>query len=438
MTSFDLIVIGAGPGGYEAAALGAAQGQRVLLVERDHLGGTCLNRGCIPTKTLCRTAQVALDVAEASRFGIDLPGAPTVNMAAVTARKDAVVEQLREAVASVVSGCTLLRGTACFTAPHEVEVEGERYTAPKIIVATGSQSAFLPVEGADLAVTSTEMLNLTELPPSLAVIGGGVIGMEFASIFSALGSRVSVIEYCREILPAFDRDVAKTLRTSMKKRGVEFHTGTPVTALHRTPEGTVRVEFEEKGKAASVEAHTVLMAVGRRPVVPEGLAEAGAVIGKRGIEVDADFQTAIPGVYAIGDCNGICLLAHAASAQASRVMGHDIELATVPSAVFTIPECAMVGLTADAAEAASIPHRTARGSFRSNGKALAMGETDGIIKSVIAPDDTLLGLQIVGPHAADLIGAPTLLLTASLPLGSLRRTIHPHPTLAEALLPALR
>lgn len=436
MEQYDLIVVGGGPGGYEAAAIGVSKGLKTLLIERDELGGTCLNRGCIPTKCLCRSAQVAADVASAAGFGIMLPqvDAAAVDMTRVVERKNMIVAQLREAVGAVCEGAEIVHAEARFTAPHEVEADGRRFSAKKIIVATGSRSALLPVEGAELAVTSTRMLELAVVPRSIAIIGGGVIGLEFASIFSAFGSAVTVVEYCKEILPVMDRDMAKQLRTALKRRGVEFHTEAEVCAI-RPSEGVMKtVEFMRKGKPASVEAEYVLMAVGRAPVIPDGLVACGAEAGRRGLVVDARMQTTIPGVYAIGDCNGLCLLAHAASAQARLVMDEEVDLSVIPSAVFTVPECAMVGMTEEQCAREGLPCISAKTTFRSNGKALAMGENEGMVKLLSDPDTgLLLGCQIVGPHAADLITEAALALSQRLPASALARTIHAHPTLPEAL-----
>lgn len=448
---YDVIVIGAGPGGYEAAAIEASKGQKVLLIEKDLLGGTCLNRGCIPTKTLCRSAETALEVASAGDYGVDIaPGtAVAYNLAKIMERKRAVVEQLRQGVAAAVAKADTVKGHARFTAPHAVEVDGQEYTADKIIVATGSEPAMLPIPGRELTIDSTAMLEITALPASLAVIGGGVIGMEFASIFAAWGVKVSVVEYCKEILPPFDKDIAKRLRTALQKRGVDFYVGAEVKAVTGEPQGDKAVHFLLKGREQQVAAEVVLMAVGRRPVVPEGLAEkAGAEVGRRGVAVGDDFQTAAPGVYAIGDCNGRCMLAHAASAQAAVVAGEAVRLDVVPSAVFTVPECAMVGRTEEQCKAEGIAVRTAKIPFRGNGKALAMGEAEGLVKVIVAaaeqPEGSpakpgeLLGAALCGPHASDLVAEPALAMAAGLTAADICATIHSHPSLSEAVLAAFR
>ena len=431
MKEFDLIVIGCGPGGYPAAAAAASDGLNVAIVERGELGGTCLNRGCIPTKCLCRTADVMLTAREAAHFGI-LTDEPKVDYPAAVARKDAVLNDLRQGVESLLQNVTVIKGEARFCDHNVIEVNLEHYTANKFIIATGSRPAVLPIEGAELALTSDEILAMTELPESLVVIGGGVIGLEFASIFNALGVKVSVVEYCPEILPNFDAEVAKRLRTSLKRRGIDFNLGAAVKAIR--PGGIV--VFDQKGKEKEVQGAQVLMAVGRRPVIPEGL---DCELNRGAIKVNPDtFETSIPSIYAIGDVNGICQLAHVATAQGLRVVGRDVEVAPVPAAVFTFPEAATVGITEDAALTQGYDIRVGKATFRSNGKALAMGETDGLVKVVVDnATGLILGAAIVGPHAADLIHELSLAMTAGIAAAKVAAAVHAHPTLAEVLPAAL-
>lgn len=435
MNAFDLIVIGAGPGGYEAAAIGANGGLKTLLIERDQLGGTCLNRGCIPTKCLCRSAEVIELARGAAEYGIAVDDSPRADIPAIIGRKNRVVEELGQGVAMTVAKAQTVTGEAEFTGPNTLKVNGEEYTAPKIIIATGSTPARLPIPGAELAMDSTALLEIESLPPRLAVIGGGVIGLEFASVFEAFGSEVTVVEYCKEVLPPFDKDIAKRLRMALQKRGVKFHTSAEVTAIEKT-DGGFSLKFTQKGKEEAVEADVVLMAVGRRPALPAGLDAAGIATGKRGIEVNDRFETSVPGVFAIGDCNGRCLLAHAASAQARVVMGEEMNLDVIPSAVFTMPEAAMAGATEEQLKAEGVEYKTAKALFRANGKAVAMGETDGLLKLIAAPDGRLLGCHICGPHAADLAAEAALAIANRLDANALASTIHAHPTLSEALATA--
>lgn len=436
MQTFDMIIIGAGPGGYETAGAAAARGVKVLLVERGQLGGTCLNRGCIPTKTLCRTASLMDDIARAGEFAVALPeGQVHADWTAAIARKDGVVNQLRDMVAMSLRDVTVIEGTASFVSADTIEVGGERYTARRIVVATGSAPARLPIPGAELAVTSDDLLSMDSLPESVVIIGGGVIGMEFACILHSFGCAVTVVEYCKEILPPFDKDIAKRLRTSLTRRGINIVVGAAVTAV--TAHG---VTYETKGKTVEVTAGMTVMAVGRRPVIPEGLAEAGVTVGRRGIEVNpGTYETNVPGIYAIGDVNGLCMLAHAATAQGMALLGEEVSMSVVPAAVFTNPECAMVGMTEEQCKADGRDIVTAKIPFRGNGKALAMGESDGLVK-MVADRGTrrILGCHIIGPHAADLIQEVATVMANDLPVTAVTRAIHAHPTLGEALLAAAR
>ncbi len=434
----DLIVIGSGPGGYPAAAAAAARGEKVTVIERGMPGGTCLNRGCIPTKCLARTAEVALTVAESQVFGIDTAGPAVIDYARAVERKDNVINGLREGVKAVLSGVEVIEGEARIVSanPLTVAVGDQTLTAAKVIIATGSEPARLPVPGAELAMTSDEILNLRELPASLAVIGGGVIGLEFASIFSALGVDVTVVEYCKEILPPFDAEIAKRLRMALKKRGVNIIVGAQVTAIR---EG-LEVDYTAKGKTSFVAAEAVLMAVGRRPVIPAGLDTiAGVEVTRRGITVDPQtMQTGCPGLYAVGDVNGICQLAHAATAQGLRAVGENVDLEPVPAVVFTVPEAAMTGMTEQQAIDAGYEVRIGKATFRSNGKALAEGDAEGMVKTVIdAKTGRLLGAHILGLHAADLIHELSLAIAAGVTADQVHRAVHAHPTLAETVAHAM-
>ena len=457
-----IIIIGAGPGGYETALVAAKRGVEVVLIEAGHVGGTCLNEGCIPTKAFCKNAEVLDSLREAETFGVT-GLSYGFDFGAVTSRKNAVVEQLRGGVEGLLGhkNITLVRGKASFKDPHTVVVEGAEYTADYIIIATGSVSASLPIPGADLPgiLTSREILDIQEVPKRLCVIGGGVIGLEFASIFRSFGSEVTVLEYFKEILPRFDSDLSKRLKQSLGKRGIEICTQAQVTGIEAQDEA-YRVSFTRKGKEETVEADKVLMAVGRKANVASlNLADVGIEFTPRGIVVDdKTMQTNIPHIYAVGDINGKMMLAHAATFQGLVALDHimgienEIDLSVMPAAVFTSPEAACVGMTEEDCKDAGIPVKCLKSFFRANGKAVTMGETDGFCKLIVAaepkedgqcddalqagvkiPPGRVLGCHLYGPHASDIVQEACALVTRKATLDEFKDIIHTHPTLTEVL-----
>lgn len=428
---YDYIIIGAGPGGYELAAGLSGEGKSVALVEKDRLGGTCLNRGCIPTKCLCASADALSAVKEASRFGV-ICNVPQIDFTAVRRRMDEVVTTLGEGVKALLAKTDIYEAEGSLLGNGRVAADGKILEADRIVIATGSRPAVLPVPGAEHALTSDELLALEALPQSAVIIGGGVIGIEFASIMAAMGVEVTVVEYCKEILPGFDADIAKRLRTMLSRKGMTFITGAEVSAIR---ENGKEVCYNGRKGEASVWADISVMAVGRRPVLPDGLDTAGVELTQRGfIKVDTLMRTSAEGIYAIGDVNGLCMLAHAASAQGRIVAGETVDLDVIPSAVFCKPEAAMVGLGEDACKARGLECRCVKSNFAANGKALAMGEAEGLAKIIYRPDDgRLTGMQIIGPHAADLIAECAALLHSRATLSDLRSLIHAHPTLSEVL-----
>lgn len=447
MQSTDLIIIGGGPGGYETALLAAQRGLAVTLIERGNLGGTCLNEGCIPTKTLCRSAALACDMKKAAELGVAV-GDWSVDFPTIMARKNAVVEQLRTGVEALMRHpkISLVTGDARFVDALTVEVAGERYAARDVIIATGSTAATLPIEGADLpgVVTSKELLDLHELPQRLTVIGAGVIGLEFASIFHALGSNVTVLECAREVLPHFDTDMAKRLRQSLGKRGIVIETQAAVKSVAKI-NSSLAVNYEKKGKTLAVEADVVLMAVGRKANVSSlNLDDVGIDYTQRGITVDDNMLTNVPHVYAIGDINGKMMLAHAATFQGvcalNHIMGEScrVRLDVMPAAVFTMPEAATVGLTEDDCKERGIEYVAKKSFFRANGKALSIGEPEGYCKLLVAADHRLLGCHILGAHASDVVQEVCALITRGASCDDLALTIHAHPTLSEVVLSAAR
>lgn len=442
-----IIIIGAGPGGYETAATAARNGFDVTLIEANEVGGTCLNEGCIPTKALCRTASLLTDLAEAAGYGVDNVSY-SLNFPAVMARKEAIVAQLKNGVETLLSipNLRLVKGAAHFVDAHTVEAAGETFTADYIIIATGSVSAMLPIPGHDLpgVITSREMLSLDSIPKRLCIIGAGVIGLEFASIFRTFGSEVTVVEFAKEVLPHFDSDLAKRLRQSLGKRGITIETQSGVTAIEAVEDG-LKVIYERKGKTAEVVADKVLMAVGRRANTASlNLADVGVETDRRGIVVNDRMQTSVPHIYAIGDVNGLMMLAHAASFQGERalhaIMGRDDELRldVMPAAVFTMPEVATVGMTEDDCKAQGVAYSAKKAFFRANGKALCLGESEGYCKLIVAEDGKLLGCHIYGPHASDLVQEACALITKNGTVEDLRNIIHTHPTLSEVVMTAAR
>lgn len=449
-----IIIIGAGPGGYETALLAAKRGVEVVLIEAGHVGGTCLNEGCIPTKSFCKNAEVIDGLREAETFGVT-GLSYGFDFKAVAARKNAVVEQLRGGVEGLLGHklITLVRGKASFKDQHTVIADGQEYTADYIIIATGSVSASLPIPGADLPgiLTSREILDMEEIPQRLCVIGGGVIGLEFASVFRSFGSEVTVLEYCKDILPRFDTDLAKRLKQSLGKRGIEIVTQAQVTGIEilrsaqddnqDVQDDVYRVTYVRKGKEEAAEADKVLMAVGRRANVGSlNLADAGIEFTPRGIVVNDVMQTNVPHIYAVGDINGKMMLAHAATFQGIVALDHimgienEIDLSVMPAAVFTSPEAASVGKTEDECKDAGIPVKCLKSFFRANGKAVTMAETDGFCKLIVNSEtDELLGCHLFGPHSSDIVQEICALISRKTTLAQFKDIIHTHPTLTEVL-----
>lgn len=444
MNTSDLIVIGAGPGGYETALQAARSGLAVTLIEARHLGGTCLNEGCIPTKCLAHSAELYQQMRQGAAFGVTCQEA-SLNMEQVIVHKNEVVAQLTAGIASLMktAGVACVEGTARFIDAHTVAVGDVTYSASHIIIASGSTTKRLPVEGADLecVITSDEILSLTTVPPRLCVIGGGVVGLEFAAIFNAFGSEVTVIEYCKEILPNMDKDMAKRLRTSLKKQGISFYTESGVQRIEAAEGNSARVTFEQKGKCAEIETDLVLMAVGRAANVGSlNLEAAGVLYSPKGIQVDSDMRTNVDGVYAIGDVNGLCPLAHAATFQGRRALHHilgkadDIKLDLVPSAVFTCPQLATVGKREE--DFGEMKPKVYKAFYRANGRALTMGAQDGYMKILADENDRLLGVHILGEQASELIHEAAALINVGASVSQLKDIIHAHPTLSELYLTA--
>lgn len=443
----ELLIIGGGPGGYVAAIRAAQLGMDVALIETDRLGGTCLNRGCIPTKALYANAELMDKLAHASDFGVDVDGY-RMDMGRVMDRKENVVDQLVKGIDKLVeeNAVTLLRGFGRFTSAHDVEVTMAdntkvQVTAKHIIIATGSVPSSPPVPGSDLpgVIDSDALLEMRELPKRLVVAGSGVIGMEFASIYNSFGSEVTVIS--STLLKRIDKDIVKRLPPILKKRGLKIHDGARAKEIRKTETGLLMVATNKKGETIEVEADVVLMAVGRRAFY-DGLNLEAAGVGhtQTGITVDDHFRTNVTHIYAIGDVLGGVMLAHVASHHGiacvesiatGKAPKHG---STVPDCIFIDPQIAVAGLTEEQAVEKGYAVKIGKFSFVANGKALAMGEPDGFVK-VIADAESLriLGVHIMGPHASDLIHEASLAIDHQMDVHAIGHAIHAHPTLAEAL-----
>ena len=423
----DIIIIGSGPGGYRAAGYALQQGKQVVIIEKAEAGGTCLNSGCIPTKCLAHDAE-----ANASDFP------------AAAERKRNVMNQLRQGIEQLLSapGITLVRGEATFKDARTVTVDGTDYEADDIIIATGSSSKMPPVEGIDnpRVITSTEALNFQTLPAEIVIIGAGVIGMEFASILSRFGAKVSVIEYLKECLPVIDKDIAKRVRKQIEKlQGVTFYMDSAVKAIN---DNEVVFVSNKNGKETRLECPgcPVLIATGRKPNI-EGLnlEAAGVEYSPKGITVNDNMLTSVPHIYAIGDVTGRQMLAHAATFMGFRAVNaivgkaDKIRFDIMPSAIFTYPEAAAVGLTEDQCKQQGIECRALKGYYRANGKALAIDEPEGMVKLIAGADGRILGCTSYGAHSADIVQEVTAYMNCNATVADIADSVHIHPTLSEIL-----
>lgn len=449
MTAYDLIIIGAGPGGYETALLAAERGKKVLLVNGGRLGGTCLNAGCIPTKCMVKDAAVVSLCRDTEDFGVcNLKF--DVDFNKVIERRTKVVDSLREGVAGLLkkTGVTVVEGMAKFKDATTVAVDEQEFTATDIIIATGSESKALPIPGADAewVLDSEGILKLEYIPAQLVIVGGGVIGLEFASVFNAFGSEVTVIEFMKNIAPTFDSDISKRLKQSLSKRGIKILTGAACKKIEQNSEYQIVTTYELKGKEETIVSSDLLMAVGRKPNVDGlNLEAAGVVYSAKGIPVDDNMRTNVEHIYAIGDVNARMMLAHVASFQGVRALNaidgksDDIRLDVVPAALFTNPECAMVGLTEEQCKDRGIAVKTGKSFFRANGKALAAGEPDGLCKLLFDADtEELVGAHIMGAEAAILAQQCCDFINARRTASEICQTIFGHPTLSEVILAAAR
>jgi dihydrolipoamide dehydrogenase len=448
--AFDIAIIGGGPAGYVGAIRAAQLGARTALIERDTLGGTCLNRGCIPSKALISCVETLYAVKDASSFGVDAQ-VSGLDLDKMRKHMERCVKQLVLGVEGLMrkNGITVLHGHGTLRSPSEIEVHGPdeaaSVRADRIILATGSVPFVLPIPGSNSPgiLTSDDALKLSEVPDSIVIIGGGAIGLEWAFIYAGLGSKVSVLEMLPTILPTEDEEVTAELAKSLKKRGIKLHTGACCQAIQAAPDGYL-LTYESTEGAGRIEAGQVMMAAGRRAFTENlGLDEVGVKTDRGRPQADERFETSVPGIYAVGDCLRGIGLAHQASHEAiaavENALGYQgfLNPKAIPACVFTWPEVASVGVKEREAREQGLDVSVGKFPFRANGKAIGAGEREGFLKLVAdAQSGRLLGGAIFGPSASALIAEITLAVHHELTLADVAETIHAHPTLPEVVAEA--
>ena len=454
MRKFDLVVIGGGTGGYVCAIRAAQLGLDTALVEKDRLGGVCLNWGCIPTKALLRSASAYHQAQHLAEFGVRLDGKLAVDFAAMMTRKGKIVQSLVDGVQSLLDAhkIEIYNGTARLLNPQQVAVvlaDGSQTIlgTQNIVVATGSVPAQPPIPGLDLpgVVTSKGLLSLKTAPRKLTIIGGGVIGIEFATLFNTLGIQVTVLEMLPHILPPVERKLAKRYQSMLRKQGIDVKTKARVEKVLQSRNG-LTVRYTLRNKAETTEADLVLNATGRVPFSDGlGLDEIGVERERGRVLVNDRLETNVPGIYAIGDVTGEVLLAHVASRQgevaAEIIAGHDsrMDYRVVPNVVFCMPEIAGVGLTSQEAKKEGITVVEGTFPFSASGKALVQGETEGQVRLLCEPaSGKVLGLHVMGPGASELVAEGALAIQLGATAQDVAETIHAHPTLPEAIAEAAR
>lgn len=444
--SKDLLVIGAGPGGYVAAIYAAKRGLDVALIEKNSLGGTCLNVGCIPTKSLVQTADYFEALKSMNKFGIELNSGFEIDMKKVQARKNEVVSTLVSGIDFLLkkNNIQLISGNAEFVDNETVKVNETIIKAKNIVIATGSVPATLNVKGGDLpgVMDSTDALSLEEIPDSLTIIGGGVIGLEFAFIYNSFGSRVKLIEYQNYLLPMFDMEVAEEIRMIAEERGIQVLTSSKVQEISETVEGDLIVSFEKDGKMLSTVSNKILMATGRKANTEGlGLENTSMNVNEKSgnILVNEFKQTNVEHIYAIGDVSSNLKLAHLASHEGmvavDHILGEKRELSekNIPSVVYTNPELAIVGYSEEELKEKNIEYKSSRFDFVANGKALTMNQNRGFVKVLADKNGKLLGCSIIGPDASSLISSLTIALANNISVEELTHTVFAHPTTAEVI-----
>lgn len=444
----DIIIIGAGPAGYETAIHAAKHNRTVTIIESAKAGGTCLNEGCIPTKAFCKNASLLEELKEGEAFGLENL-TYNFNLAKVVERKNRIVASLVNGIEFLLKNKLInyVKGDAILKDKNTVIVEDKEYSADYLIIATGSVSKNPAIEGISLpkVITSKEILDIDHVPENLCIIGAGVIGLEFASIFNAFGSKVTVLEYMKDILPGFDTDITKRLKQILVKKGIEIINQAAVLKIEEKSNNRLSVNYTYKGEDNECTASTVLIAIGRKPNIGSlNVSDIGIEFSDKGIVTNEYMQTNIPSVYAIGDINGQCMLAHAATFQGIKALNHilgikdSIRPDIMPAAVFTLPEAATVGLTEDKCKEKGIVFKSRKSFFRSNGKAVSMGEPEGFCKLISDENDKIIGCHLFGAHAADLIHEISSLINMDANINDYGNIIHAHPTLSEVIQDCIR
>lgn len=448
----QIIIIGGGPGGYVAAIRAAQLGAKVTVVEKQYLGGTCLNVGCIPTKCLLHSAELVEDIRnQGKEIGVEVEGVK-INFPQVIAHKNEISQKLTSGVAGLLKMNKVKKvdGEASFIGEKKISVKkpdgsAEEMTADAIIVATGSVNSVPPIPGIQEnpnCIDSTGALSLEALPKTMVVIGGGVIGLELACAYAAFGTKITVVEAMDHMLPMLDGDLTKIGVAHMKKMGMEFHLECPVQSVESAPAGAKVVCKNRAGETVSFEAEKVLVAIGRKANTASLNLEAGKIENDRGrIIVNERMETNVPGVYAIGDCVfGKAQLAHTASAMgevaAENIMGHEAiyDEKTNPTCVYIEPEAASVGLTEEQCRARGIAYKVGRFPMSANGKALILNGGEGLVKIIAGKEyGEILGMHIIGPRATDLIAEGALAIGEEMTLDEIIATIHSHPTVTETM-----
>ena len=430
MEKFDVIIIGGGPGGYETALYAKENGLSTLLIEKDKLGGTCLNRGCIPTKTYNAIAKVINEMKKVNGTFVNVNY--DFDFSKAKEKKDNVVSELQNGIKFLLekNGVGIKNGFGYLVDNNHVKVDDELFEGSNIIIATGSSNLTGIIPGEEYAIDSTDLLDIDSVPNSLAIIGGGVVGVEMATVFNTFGTKVTIFEGMNSILPNIDKEISRRLQSFLTRSGITVYTNAKVLSINNNG-----LSFDNKGNTTEAQFDKVLLSIGRRANINNiGLENCNIEVSRKGIVTNEYFETNVKGIYAIGDCNGKVMLAHYASFSGKvvidHILGKDINNYLVPSAIFTFPEVATVGKTEDELKESGIEYSVKKVMYRANGKALAMGEVDGFIKTLVV-NDKIVGCHIIGYDASTLIHEAVLLINSNTSVNEAKKYIYAHPTLSE-------